>query len=104
MGWGSYSYAFGPVIALGVLGLLVVLLRWTMRRGGSVVQSAGRADEYGVLTPVASPPDYVRGELLRRQLEDAGIRANLTTTLDGPRILVFPGDAERARQLLGPLA
>jgi hypothetical protein len=101
MAWGSYSYAFGPVIALGVLGLLVVLLRWTMRRGGSVVQSAGRADEYGMLTPVAAPEDYVRGELLRRRLEDAGIRANLTTTLEGPRLLVFPADVERARRVLG---
>lgn len=101
--WGSYSYAFGPVVALGMLGLLVLLLRWTFRRGTSLVTPRGRQDQYGVLRPVAAPPDFVRGEILRRRLTDAGIRANLASTLDGPRLLVFPEDEARARQVLaGP--
>lgn len=98
--WGSYSYAFGPVIALVVLGVLVLLMRWAFRRGGSLVVPRGRADQYGMLTPVAEPPDFVRGEIMRRRLEDAGIRANLASTLDGPRILVWPQDEERAKQVL----
>ena len=98
--WGSYSYAFGPIVAVAILALLVVLLRWTFRRGGSLVTPRGRDDQYGLLTPVASPPDYASGELLRRRLEDQGIRANLASTLDGPRIMVFPRDVDRAKQVI----
>ena len=98
--WGSYSYAFGPLVALAVLGLLVGLLRWTFRRGGSLVTPVGRAGEYGLLVVVAAPTDRVHGEHLRRRLEEGGIRANLAATLDGPMILVFPRDAERAKALL----
>ena len=60
----------------------------------------GASDEYGLLVPVASPATYIEGEILRRSLEDAGIRANLATTLDGARILVWPGDEARAREFL----
>ena len=98
--WGSYSYAFGPVVAVAILGLLVVLLRWTFRRGGSLITPRGRDDQYGLLTPVASPPDYASGELLRLRLEEEGIRANLAATLDGPRIMVFPRDVDRAKQVI----
>jgi hypothetical protein len=98
--WGSYSYAFGPIVALAVLGLLVVLLRWTFRRGGSLVAARGRSDQYGLLTPVASPPDYATGEIIRRRLEEEGIRANLAATLDGPRVMVFPRDIDRARAVI----
>lgn len=98
--WGSYSFAFGPVVAIGMLGLLILLLRWTFKRGPSLRTPIGRADQYGALRPVAAPPDYASGEILRRRLADAGIRANLATTLDGPRLLVFPEDEARARSVL----
>jgi len=61
---------------------------------------AGSQDEYGMLVPVASPPTYIDGEILRRRLEDAGIKANLANTLDGPRVMVWPKDEQRARQTL----
>jgi hypothetical protein len=50
--------------------------------------------------PIATPPTYVEGEIMRRQLEDAGIRATLAQTLDGPRVMVWPGDEGRARATL----
>lgn len=98
--WGSFSYLFGPLLAIAILGLLIAILRWAFRRGESVVAAPGRpgrADEYGLLVPVASPGSYAEGEMVRRRLEDAGIRANLAQTSEGPRVMVFPGDAERAR-------
>ena len=101
--WGSFSYAFGPLVAVGLIGLFVVILRWAYSRGSSVVAAAptpGSADEYGLLVPVATPGTYIEGELLRRGLEDAGIRATLTTTLDGPRVMVWPQDEDRAKELL----
>ena len=101
--WGSFSYAFGPIIAVVVVLLLALFLSWAFRRGQSVVAGParpGRRDEYGLLTPIAAPATYVDGEILRRRLEDAGIRATLATTLDGPSLLVWPQDVDRARAII----
>ncbi len=78
---------------------MVLVLRWAYARGASVVAApakAGRTDEYGLLVCVASPPDYVQGEILRRQLESQGIRANLAQTVEGPKIMVWPQDRDQA--------
>lgn len=96
----SASFLVAPLVAFAVLGVLVLLLRWTFAHGQSVVARrprTGRADDYGLLVPVASPATYAEGEILRLTLEDVHIRATLTQTLDGPRLLVFPDDLERAR-------
>jgi len=101
--WNSFSYAFGPLFAAALIIFFVFFLRWAFRRGTSVVAAPGRpgrTDEYGVLTPIVSPSTYVEGEIIRRRLEDAGIRCNLAKTLEGPRILVWPADVDRARALL----
>lgn len=99
----SYSYAVGPLMAFVFLGVLILLLRWAFRRGVSVVAAPprqGSSDDYGLLVPVATPPSYVEGEMIRRSLEDAGIKATLAQTLDGPRVMVWPGDEGRARARL----
>ena len=99
----SYSYALGPVLAFAGLGLLILLLRWAFSRGHSVVAAppkSGKPDDYGLLIPIASPGTYVEGEMVRRELEDAGIRATLAQTLDGPQIMVWPADEDRARRQL----
>ncbi|WP_104431281.1 DUF2007 domain-containing protein [Kineococcus xinjiangensis] len=106
MPWGGYHYLFGPVVALAVVAVLALLLRWGFSSGSSLVQrrpSRGREGEYGLLEVVAAPPGPAEAEVLRGRLEDAGIRATLVPTTDGPRLMVFPEDAPRARQLLrGP--
>ncbi|MCF8550601.1 MAG: hypothetical protein K9G05_00785 [Candidatus Nanopelagicales bacterium] len=99
----SFSYAFGPLIALIGVGAMVLVLRWAYARGSSVVAAparAGRAEEYGLLVCVASPGDYVHGEMIRRSLEDRGIKANLVQTLDGPKVMVWPADKDTALTLL----
>jgi hypothetical protein len=99
----SFSYVFGPIVALIGVGLMVLVLRWAYSRGSSVVAAParpGREDEYGLLVCVASPSDYIQGEILRRTLEDQGIKANLSQTLDGPKVLVWPADEDRALRLL----
>jgi hypothetical protein len=101
--WNAYSYVFGPLLAFGGLGLLIVLLRWTFKRGTSVVAAPGKPgqpDEYGLLVPISTPATFIEGEIQRRALMDAGVRASLATTNDGPRIMVWPDDVERARTLL----
>lgn len=101
--WGSYSYLFGPLVAFGAVAVLIGVLRWSSGRPGSLVASRprpGRAEDYGVLVPVAAPATYVEGEVARRRLEASGVRATLAQTLDGPRLLVWPDDAARAKAVL----
>ena len=81
----------------------MLILRWAFARGGSVVERparSGNPDEYGVLVAVASPSNYIEGEVLRRSLVDAGVRASLAQTNDGPRIMVWPKDLDKAKRIL----
>lgn len=101
--WGSYSYLFGPLVALVLVAVLAVLLRWAFGRGHSLVQRrprAGAETDYGLLVPVAEPGTFIEAEVLRRRLLDAGLRATLAPTTQGPRVLVFPEDERTARALL----
>lgn len=86
-----------------VLGVLIVLLRWSFSRGKSVVERprrVGNDDEYGILEVVARPTNYIEGEMLKRRLIDNGIKATLTQTIQGPRILVFPNEVKAAQAVL----
>jgi hypothetical protein len=90
-------------MAGALIGVFVLILRWAFRRGSSVVAAPARPgseDDYGLLVVVAAPGNYADGEIQRRRLEDVGVRATLATTLDGPRIMVWPQDEDRARRLL----
>lgn len=102
----SYHYALGPSVALVVVGVLVLLLRWTFSHGRSLVErrpQQGASDDYGLLEVVSSPGTFVEAEVQRRTLVDAGIRATLAPTTEGPRVMVFPNEAGLARQILkGP--
>lgn len=101
--WNSFSFAFGPIVAIVLIGVFSLILRWAFRRGSSVVAAPprrGAAEEYGLLVPVASPATYVEGEIMRRRLEERGVRANLASTLEGPRIMVWPADEARAHEVL----
>ena len=104
MSFGGYSYLFAPLVALGAVGVLVLLLRWAFGRGGSLVERrprAGAETDYGLLVPVAAPPTYAEAEIMRLRLEDAGLRATVARTTGGPRLMVFAEDANQARGLLG---
>jgi hypothetical protein len=101
--WGSYSYVYGPLMAFLGVALLVLLLRWTFRRGHSVVERrprSGSASDYGLLVPVAEPPTFAEAELIRARLAGQGVRATLAPTTDGPRVMVFGEEASVARALL----
>jgi hypothetical protein len=90
-------------VAFSGLGIMVLILRWAFARGGSVVErpaKTGNPDEYGMLVPIASPGNYIEGEVLRRSLVDAGVKASLAQTNDGPRIMVWPKDVESAKKIL----
>ena len=101
--WNAYSFAFGPIFALLGLVLLIFILRWAFGRGNSVVAAAprpGNPADYGILVAVATPRTYIEGEMWRRELVAAGLRANLAQTSDGPRLMVWPEDvADEKREL-----
>jgi hypothetical protein len=101
--WGSYSFLFGPLVSLLMLGVLTFLLRWTFARGRSLVARPGRRGapgDYGLLVAVADPPTAIEAEIMRRRLEAAGVRATVAPTTLGPRIMVFGADEPRARAVL----
>jgi len=101
--WGGFSSLFGPIVALLGIGFLVLVLRWSAKRGQSVVAAPSRAgspDQYGLMVPAVAPASYAEGEIARRTLEAGGVRANLAMTNDGPRVMVWPADLDRARRLL----
>ncbi|WP_201776888.1 putative signal transducing protein [Streptacidiphilus anmyonensis] len=86
-----------------VMGVLVLLLRWTWSKGHSVVPRSpapGAPNEYGLLVPVAAPADSAQALAIGALLEQAGIRSTLADTKAGPRVMVFLDDADRARALL----
>jgi hypothetical protein len=101
--WGSYSFLFGPLVAFAVVGLLSLLLRWTFSRGHSLVAGpprVGTPDDYGLLVSVAEPGTFVEAELIAARLRDAGLRATLAPTSEGPRVMVFERDRATALNLL----
>jgi hypothetical protein len=101
--WGDLSFVVGPAVLLGALTGLMLFLRWAHHPGGSLVarpSRSGAETDYGLLLPVAAPGSYAEGEMTRRRLEDAGVRATLAMTQEGPRVMVFPMDADRARRVL----
>ncbi len=98
------DYVSVPLVVFLVMGLFVLMLRWTFSRGHSLVARpprTGHPTEYGMLVSVAAPQSYEEGERLRQRLLDQGIRATVTLTDQGLRLFVWPEDEPRARTVLG---
>ena len=95
-----FFQAFGGFFALLIL---IPLLRWTFSRGRSHVARPaknGNSDEYGLLVPVSKPANFIEGEMARKKLIDANIKANLVQAKDGIALLVFPEELSAARAIL----
>ena len=100
----SYHYLVGPLVAFGALGVILLICRWvfstsdrdarTARRTAAAL--ASRGGDYGLLVPVATARTRDDAEMLRGLLDDAGIRCTVAQN----EVLVFPSDAERARELV----
>ena len=86
-----------------VVGLLALLLRWAYSNNNSLIErdkKIGSEDEYGLLKVVTSPKNHIEGEMLRQKLVSVGIKATLSQTKTGPKILVFEEDLKIARATL----
>ncbi|MFM8672078.1 MAG: hypothetical protein ACKODD_02010, partial [Candidatus Nanopelagicus sp.] len=60
----------------------------------------GNEDEYGLLRVAASPTNHIEGEMLRQKLLAVGIKATLSQTKNGPKIMVFEKDLKIAKATL----
>lgn len=102
--WGSYSYAFGPLVVGALLALLVLLMRWAFSGGSSVVRRSerrvGEPTDYGLLEAVAAPRTETEAEALRTALVGAHVHATVARTTQGLRVMVWPRDAEEAREVV----
>ena len=85
------------------MGMLAVILRWAYSNNNSLIErdkKIGSEDEYGLLKVAASPKNHIEGEMLRQKLLSVGIKATLSQTNTGPKILVFEEDLKIARATL----
>ena len=83
--WGSYSFLFGPFIAVMALGGLAMVAAWASRTGTSVIEAppkAGSAEEYGLMIPVASPASSRASRAVAAQLAAAGVRCREVDTTE----------------------
>lgn len=104
----SYSYLFGPVVAMVALGVLVLICRWVFstthrddRTARRLAKIASQGD-YGLLVPVATARTLDDADMLRGVLRQAGIRSTAGEAPDGrgTEVLVFRADVTRARELV----
>jgi hypothetical protein len=94
---GSVEYLVAPTIAVVVVLLLMVFLRWAS--GGSPGRPRPTAPpDDGLLTRIATLSARESAQALRAVLSDAGIRSTVRVrAAHRVEVLVFPEDAERAR-------
>lgn len=103
--WGSYSFLFGPLLALAVIGVLLWFARRTTGGAASLIERTSpvaAAEEYGLMIPVAEPADRRAAEDVVARLSGAEVRARTVATADGWRVMVWAEDVARARSLLDP--
>jgi len=97
-GTGSATYVLGPLWVAALLGALLLVVRWAVGRGQSVVRPP--RPQYGLLLPIAAALAVVDLEPALRALRAAGIRCTVADAGDRHEILVWPADADRARSLV----
>ncbi len=99
---GSLSYIAGPVVAVVVMVLLALFMRWAFGTGGSgsAHRRPATASDDGLLTRVATLSRRESALAFRAVLSDAGIRSTVRCpSAHRADVLVFPEDAPRAREI-----
>ena len=83
-----------------VVAVLALILRWAFSHNNSLIEKdkvIGSEDQYGLLRVAHTPKNHIEGEMMRQKLIAVGIKATLSQTKDGPRILVFEKDLKIAK-------
>ena len=97
---GGPGYLLGPFIAIAVIVLLGLFMRWAFGTGRARRRPKPDPADDGLLTRIATLSRRESALALRAVLSDAGIRSTVRYP-DSRRavVLVFPEDADRARAL-----
>lgn len=99
----SYHYLTGPLVAVGALGVIILICRWVFappRQRTAAPPAPTRGGDYGLLVPIATVRTDADAEMLRSLLREAGIRCTVAADAEGADVLVFRTDALRARDLV----
>ncbi len=83
-----------------VVAVLALILRWAFSHNNSLIEKdkvIGSEDQYGLLRVAHTPKNHIEGEMMRQKLIAVGIKATLSQTKDGPKILVFEKDLKIAK-------
>jgi hypothetical protein len=92
----------GPLLVFAAVGVLALVLRWVYGNASEVPPPPAGLD-FGLLRAITTVDDPEQASALRAMLADCGIRSTTSRTTSGRTIvLVFDGDVEGARQVLGP--
>jgi len=100
----SYHYLEGPLIAMAALGLIVLICRWvfsTGHRASTVAPvTSVQARDFGLLQSVCTVRTHDDAMMLQALLREAGIRSTVSPSREMYDVLVFSGDAVRAKDLV----
>jgi len=97
---GNGWYLIGPLIAVGLVGLLGAVF-WRMGLQWTITRESPEYD-YGLLGPAAFAETPEIADEIRQMLIDAGIRATHAIGPDGrTAVLVFTDQLEEARRVVG---
>lgn len=96
----SYPFFEGPFIAVAALGVIVLICRWVFATDRPASTGPAGPADYGLLEPVTVVRTREDAQMLRELLLQAGIRGTVVGADGGYALLVFTGDAGRARALV----
>lgn len=102
----SYHYLLGPLVAVGAMGVLLLVCRWVFStdhrddRTTRRLQKAMSAGDFGLLVPVSAVRTRDDAEMLRGVLQAGGIRASVSSDELEHVVMVFSKDEARARLLV----
>ena len=99
----SYHYLVGPLVAVGALGVIILMCRWVFappKARAAAIAAPARGGDYGLLVPIATVRTAADADMLRSLLREAGIRCTVAADAEGADVLVFRADALRARDLV----
>ncbi len=98
------DYFVVPLFGLLAVALLVLVLRWSHQPAKPAIddRTAGGASvgQHGLLVPVVSVPDEAQARAKVAQLTALGIRATVSPTRAEHLVLVWPWQAQAARDYL----
>ncbi len=99
------DYLFLPVLGGCLVGVLVLVLRWAHRPSPSSTGTQRPvAGQHGMLVPVTTVRDPAAAARMMKALREVGIHATTAGPPHEQLLLVWPEDAEAARDRLVQLS